>query len=114
KEDLEVLRPGWENWLKLHEDEKAQERESLYLRAQANAYQRDRAANQKVELLKLSLLGAATGVTDIWQVRLVPARGRYGRPMQVMVTAPNSRAASSIALKQHPGYVVGGVRKSNY
>ncbi|MFN3188994.1 MAG: SHD1 domain-containing protein [Aureliella sp.] len=114
KADLAVLQPGWENWLKQHEDEEAQARESLYLQAQAMNYQRDRAAQQQVELLKLNLLGAATGVTNIWQVRLVPGRGRYGRPMQVMVSAPNSRAASANALQRYPGYVVAGVRKASY
>lgn len=114
EKDLAVLKPGWENWLEQHESEEAQERESFYMRAQAMAYQKDRAAQKQVELLKLELLGAATGVTNIWQVGLTPARGRYGRPMAVMVSAPNSQAAAARALKRYPGYVVGGVRKASY
>ncbi|MFK7738177.1 MAG: SHD1 domain-containing protein [Pirellulaceae bacterium] len=112
--DLAVLKPGWETWLEQHESEEARERESLYMRAQAMAYQKDRAAKKQVELLKLELLGAATGVTNIWQVGLTPPRGRYGRPMAVMVSAPNSQAAAARALKRYPGYVVAGVRKASY
>ncbi|MEC8557295.1 MAG: SHD1 domain-containing protein [Planctomycetota bacterium] len=114
EKDLAVLKPGWDNWLAQDESEKERERESFYMRAQAMAYQRDRAAQKQVELLKLELLGAATGVTNIWQVGLTPARGRYGRPMVVMVSAPNSQAAGVQAMKRYPGYVVGGIRKANY
>lgn len=114
EEDLKVLEPGWESWLQLNESEEAQREESFLLQAQAIAYQKDRAANRQIELLKLELLGAATGVTNIWQVGLVPARGRYGRPMIVVVSAPNSRAATAKAMARYSGYVVGGVRKASY
>jgi hypothetical protein len=114
EEDLSVLKPGWENWLQQSESQEARERESFYMRAQAMAYQQDRAAQRQIELLKLELLGAATGVTKIWQVGLLPARGTYGRPMAVMVSAQNSQAAVEQALRRYPGYVLGAVRKASY
>jgi len=47
----------------------------------------------------------------MWEVSLRPAPGRYGRPLQVLVPAENSDLASRKALAQHPGYVLGPVRK---
>ncbi len=112
--DLKVLQPGWDLWLEQNESEELQQQESFLLRAQALEYQRNKAANRQIELLKLELLGAATGVTNIWQVGLVPAQGRFGRPLVVMVSAPNSSAATAKALAGYPGYVIGGVRKASY
>ena len=114
KDDLAVLEPGWKVWLEGQESEEERERESFLMRTQAMAYQRDRAAQQQIEVMKLELLGAATGVTNIWQVGLVPAQGRYGRPLAVMVSAPNSALATRQALSRYPGYVVAGVRKASY
>lgn len=114
EEALEVLEPGWKRWLDQHESEKARQQEDLLMRTQAMEYQRDRAAQQQIEMLKLDLLQVATGVTNVWQVGLVPARGQYGRPLAVMVTAPNSQAASAQAMARYPGYIVGGVRKASY
>ena len=77
------------------------------------AYQQDRAAKQQIEMLKLEMLGAATGLTSIWQVGLAPRQGTYGRPFAVMVTAQNSEIASQMALQKYPGYELVGVRKAN-
>ncbi len=77
------------------------------------AYQQDRAAKKQIEMLKLNLLGAATGVVDIWEVGLRPGPRTYGRPTSVLVSAQNSNQATQIALRQHPGYVLYGVRKAS-
>lgn len=113
EDDLAVLEPGWKLWLEKHESEDAREDESFLVRAQAMAYQRDRMAKRQIELLKLELLATATGATDIWQVGLVPAQGRYGRPLAVMVTGRNSQIAAQKALARYPGYVVGGIAKAS-
>jgi hypothetical protein len=112
-EDLAVLKPGWENWLSYHESEQNQERESFLVRSAAIAYQNDRAAKQQIEMMKLSLLAAATGVVEIWQVGLAPAPGTYGRPLMVMVPAENSSLATAMALRQNPGYVLLAVRRAS-
>jgi len=111
KEDLAVLEPGWRLWLEQHESEKLREQGSLMVRAQAQAYQADRKSQRQIEMLKLELLATATGVTSVWQVGLIPARGNFGRALAVMVTARDSQTASFQALQRYPGYSIGGVRK---
>jgi hypothetical protein len=113
KEDLEVLKPGWQNWLQSEADSSTREDESFLVRSAAMAYQQDRAARQQVELLKLNLLGAAAGVVDIWEVGLRPGPRTYGRPMSVLVSAPNSAQATQIALAKNPGFTVYGVRRAS-
>ncbi len=112
-EDLKVLKPGWELWLEKQESEESQERESLMMRSAAMAYQRDRAANQQIEVMKLDMLAAATGIIAIWQVGLIPGPGVYGRPMAVMVPAQNSEYAATLALQKNPGYTVLAVRRAS-
>ncbi|QDV25127.1 SHD1 domain-containing protein [Aureliella helgolandensis] len=112
-EDLAILEPGWQMWLEEDESQKTQERESFLMRSAAMAHQQDRAAKQQIEMLKLNLLGAATGAIGVWQVGLVPGQGVYGRPTSVMITAQNSGQARQIAMQNYPGYIVGGVRKAS-
>ena len=64
-------------------------------------------------MLKLEMLGAATGVIAIWQVGLAPGPGVFGRPMSVMVPAQNSEIASQLALQRYPGSVLVGVRRAS-
>ncbi|HBE69765.1 MAG TPA: hypothetical protein DDW52_16590 [Planctomycetaceae bacterium] len=112
KEDLEILQPGWERWLESEKDQGTRDEESFLMRSAALAYQRDRAERRQIERMKLSLLGAATGVVNIWEVGL---RSRAnGRPMRVLVTAENNVQAGQIALRQNPGFAIIGVRKASY
>lgn len=113
KSDLEILQPGWQRWLKSEEDPSSRSEESFLVRSAAMAYQQDRAAKRQIEMLKLNLLGAATGVVNIWEVGLRPGPRTYGRPTSVLVSAQNSNQATQIALRGHPGYVVYGVRKAS-
>lgn len=113
KSDLEILRPGWQRWLESEKDPSSRAEESFLVRSAAMAYQQDRAAKKQIEMLKLNLLGAATGVVDIWEVGLRPGPRTYGRPTSVLVSAQNSNQATQIALRQHPGYVLYGVRKAS-
>jgi hypothetical protein len=113
KEDLAVLQPGWEVWLERKESEEAQEKESFLMRAQAMAYQQDRAASRQIEMMKLDLLAAATGIVEIWQIALEPRPGVYGRPITIMVPAMGSGVASQIALQRYPGYMIGGIRRAS-
>lgn len=119
EEDQQVLEPGWKLWLeqnKQAEDDDSysqSDRESFLMRSAAMAYQQDRIAKRQVEIMKLNLLGAAAGVTEIWQVYLRPGPGRVGRPLTVMVPGRDSRAATQLAMRQYPGYIVHGVSRAS-
>lgn len=112
EEDLKLLKPGWERWLAADEDSLDRERENLYIESQAAAYQRNREATNQIARLQLGLLATVAGVTDLWEVRLVPAAGR-GWPISVVVPARDSRQATQMALAQNPGYAAGPVRRVN-
>jgi hypothetical protein len=112
-EDLAILQPGWEVWKEREESDKEREQESFLVRSAAQAYQQDRAAQRQIEMLKLDLLGAASGVIAIWEVGLVPRPGVYGRPTSVMVPAQNSQIATEIALRNYPAYILVGVRRAS-
>jgi len=115
---LEVLKPGWDAWVKASDDADARRRESLMLQSEAMEYQRyeqeESRQRQQIEILKLNLLAAQTGLTSIWEVGLRPGPGVYGRQISVMVTARNSEIATQMALQQHPGYFVFGVRRASF
>jgi hypothetical protein len=112
-EELAILEPGWELWKERAESDEARNRESFLVQSAAMAYQRDRAAKQQIEMLKLDMLGAMAGITAIWEVGLAPGPKTYGRPMSIMVTAQNSGIATQMALQRYPGYVLIGVRKAS-
>jgi len=115
-DDLEILQPGWEAWLNAEEDDQARAREDLLIQNEARQYQRQQQQDterRRIEVLKLNMLAAATGVTTIWEVGLEPGPGVYGRLTTVMVTARNSEVAARMALQQHPGYEVIGVRRAS-
>lgn len=112
-EEMSILEPGWELWKEREESDASREHESFLVRSAAMAYQRDRQSRQQIEMLKLDMLAAATGVIAIWQVGLAPAPGVYGRPISVMVPAQNSEIASQMALQRYPGSVLVGVRRAS-
>ncbi|MEM6689254.1 MAG: SHD1 domain-containing protein [Planctomycetota bacterium] len=116
-DDIEVLRPGWENWVKAHQNEQARQHESLMMQAEANEYQRQRNEleyqRQQIEYLRMNMLAARTGLTSIWEVGLEPPPGVYGRRTSVMVTARDSLTASQMAQSQYPGYRIFGVRRAS-
>ncbi len=112
-EELAILEPGWELWKERAESDDSRNRESFLVNSAAMAYQRDRAANQQIEMLKLDMLGAVAGVTAIWQVGLAPGPRSYGRPVTVMITAQNSDIASQRAMQRYPGYIFVGVRRAS-
>ncbi|MBL8890869.1 MAG: hypothetical protein JNL67_12890 [Planctomycetaceae bacterium] len=114
EKDLELLRSGWEAWLAAEQDAEARAREDFLVRQEAMQYQRmqhRKMQHEQMEILKLNLLASAAGVTTIWEVALLPAPGTRGRPMTVVVSAPNSQAAAQVAVQQHRGFVAGPIRK---
>jgi len=109
-EDLEVLRPGWERWRDGQESEATQRQESFLLAVQADQYRRQEQEAQQIRLMQTELLGAAAGLTTIWEVYLSPPPGVFGRPLSVVVSARDSLQAQRMAAARYPGFVVGATR----
>ena len=108
--DLEILEPGWEEWLAAEEDERAREQQSLSLQAQAAANRDRDQKKRQVAMLHLQLQGYDAGLFDLWEVALMPANGR-GAPLRVVVPGRDSRQAAAAAQAKHPNYRVGSVSK---
>lgn len=113
EKELKVLQPGWEAWTKSNDDKASRQRESLMMQTEARQYQQQQAQRQQIEILKLNMLAARTGLTSIWEVGLEPAPGVYGRRITVLVTARDSNQASQIAMQQYPGSRVFGIRRAS-
>lgn len=111
EDDLKVLEPGWERWLASHEEIEKRHQEDFMVQAQAEAYQRDRQANQQIAAMQLLLSAVDAGVTDLWEVYLQPQAGVAAPPQIVVVPGRNSREAVAFALSKNPGYVAGPVKK---
>jgi hypothetical protein len=108
--DLYALRPGYEQWKDGKASEASRAREDFLLQLQAEEHNRGRMESRQIEMMKLNLLAAATGVTTIWEVFLVPPPGVYARPLSVVVPARDSLQAQQMALAQHPGFRINATR----
>ena len=113
EEDLRVLQPGWERWLASEENAAYRQREDFLLRAQAQAYQHDRRVDQQIAAMQLMLSAVDAGITDLWEVYLIPKAGVAALPQFVIVPARDSRQAIVQALAKNPNYVAGPARKLN-
>ncbi|WP_404309597.1 SHD1 domain-containing protein [Neorhodopirellula lusitana] len=120
KKELDVLKPGWNAWSSAHADDVAKQNESLMMQTEARQYQQQQnqqqqesTQRQQIEILRLNMLAARTGLTSFWEVGLEPGPGVYGRRTSVMVTAQNSDIASQMVLSRYPGYRVFGVRRAS-
>jgi len=110
EQDLSVLRPGYEQWKDEKTNEESRSREDFLLTLQADEYHRQRTESRQIEMMKLNLMAAATGVTTIWEVLLVPPPGVFARPMSVVVPARDSLQAQQMALAQYPGFRINSTR----
>lgn len=86
------------------------DRERFLTRAALNAQLVDDRVEQQARYMRLELLAAASGATDLWNVSLLPKLG-YGYPYTVIVPGQNSQQAEAIATQRFPGYTVGGIAK---
>ncbi len=64
--------------------------------------------------MQLGMMAVNAGITNIWQVQLLPRPGVLARPMVVVVPAMNSAQASELAVQKYPGFVTGAIRQMNY
>jgi hypothetical protein len=111
EKDLEVLKPGWDEWVaaeKEHAKEEEakraeQERAELYMRARVRAQQQDQKQNMAINYF---VFGVAQ-----WQVQLIPKPGTNLPPTTAIVPGRNSHDARVAALQSYPQYVVGAIRR---
>jgi hypothetical protein len=113
EEDMKVLQPGWDEWRRVHggEGDEAKEDYAFLLRSLAAVRHRDKQVQREIAMMQLKLQAVQAGVTSLWEVTLLPADGRNGPPLWVVVPARDSRQATANALQQNPGYVAGPARR---
>jgi len=86
------------------------DRERFMTQASMAARVADSSVEQQARYMRLELLAAASGATDLWNVSLTPNSG-YGYPYYVIVPGQNSDAARVAALQRYPNYTVGGIAR---
>ncbi|HBO45404.1 MAG TPA: hypothetical protein DD670_16025 [Planctomycetaceae bacterium] len=109
--DVNILQPGWQRWLAAEKDRLQREHESFLLQSQAQAYQQDRLMNQQIAMMQLQMQGVQAGLTNLWEVRLIPGPGVMSPPLSVVVPGRDSRIATLEALRRNPGFVAGPVSR---
>lgn len=103
EKDLEVLKPGWDEWLEAKNNKVRQQEESTMLRSLANEYQRDRAITNQILMLRL-----ASDWFDLWEVELIAANGTSS---SVVVPARDSRQAQVAAKQMYPAAGIGAAQR---
>ncbi len=87
QDDLKVLQPGWDAWLKANqaeEDSQNREKQSVMLQAAAAARAQDQHVQRQVAMMQLTFGAVVAGVTSLWEVTLYPARPGVGPPLWVV------------------------------
>jgi hypothetical protein len=112
-DDRRFLESGRKEFRRQETTEEERENHALYMQHLAQEYQRDRMAERQIQRLQLGLLATSAGVTDMWEVAMIPPDGNFFMAQSVVVFARDSRQASVLAAQQWPGFVVGPVRRVN-
>jgi hypothetical protein len=117
-EDRRALEAGWDTWKAEDTKDDARKRESFLAEASAAEYQRNREAeannNRQIQMMQLGMMAVNSGITNVWQVQMLPRQGVRARPMAVMIPATNSAQASAMASQKYPGFAPGAIRQMNY
>lgn len=115
KTDQELLQPYWSDWLAWKRDQQAREddRRNLGFRLQAlsAAHLQNQQLKREIAQVDLKLQAVRAGITSLWEVTLYPDIGNPHPPMWVVAPGRNSEQAVAEALANHPGFVVGPVRR---
>ena len=113
-----LLEEGWDTWKAEATKVDERNRESFLAEASAAEYHRaletEAKTNQQIQLMQLGMMAVNSGITNVWQVQLLPRSGVRARPMVVVVPAMNSAQASERAVQKYPGFVPGAIRQMNY
>ncbi|QDS92171.1 hypothetical protein FF011L_09080 [Roseimaritima multifibrata] len=126
EKEAEEVRPGFARWQAAQQEDVSEEdryettsRERLALNSRDRQRRRYQAAGQQawqqrqMRMLELGLLAADAGVTDIWQVEVIPPNS-YGYGRMVVVSAQNSSFARRKVAQQFPGWMIGAIAKRSY
>ncbi len=115
--EANLVMPGFKRWLAAREGEVAEDdryntdsRERLMLDSYARLRGPDNVAERNYRQLELGLLTVNAGITEIWEVALLP-NAPYGYPRSVLIPGRDSATAEQIALRQYPGWQVAYVKK---
>ncbi len=115
--EAELVSPGFERWLAARVESTSEldryetdTRERLMLDSYARLRGEEQAGLQAMKLVELGLLSVNAGVTEIWEVGLLP-NTPYGFPRSVLVPGRDSLSAQEIAVQRYPGWQVGYARK---
>ncbi len=113
-ENRKILEAGREDYRRATTTDRERENHDLYMRSLAYEYQMRRELEQlQIQRLQLGLLATNAGITDMWEVSMIPPNGNFFMAQSVVVFARDSRQASLLASQQWPGYTVGPVRRVN-
>lgn len=112
-----LLEPGLVRWKALQKEKmkdidrsRYARREALLLSSAARAYQQDQAFKNQAQLMQLDMLAIDAGITDLWEVLLLPNHP-YAYPFTVVVPARDSASAQAAAAARYPGFTVDATRK---
>ncbi len=112
-----LLEPGLARFLalqkeKLKDEERSQlaKREALMLSSTARAYQLNAAQAAQARMLQLDLLAIDSGITDLWEVLVVPPNP-YAYPFSIVVTARDSGTAQALVAERYPSFQIDAARK---
>ncbi|QDT09263.1 SHD1 domain-containing protein [Planctomycetes bacterium K23_9] len=115
------IAPGFKRWKASQEEDVSEQdryetanRERLALQGRDRLRQQKRSARQRqMQMMELSLLSAASGVSDIWEVQIrSPYQYGYGRT--VLVNAQNSLQAKQLVAQKYARWQIGAIAKRSY
>lgn len=112
-DDRKFLESGREEYRHPETTDEDRMSHDLYMQAMAREYQQNRQYDNQVKLVQTQLLAVAAGVTDLWEVALIPPGGNIFQARTVIVPARNSLQASQMAAQQWPGFVIGPAARVN-
>jgi hypothetical protein len=118
--DAKEIAPNFARWKaaqaeEISEDERyaTQSRESLVLDSYQRLRTQEEVRQRNSKMFELGLLSVATGITDVWEVTLLPTNA-YSYPQTVVVSARDSLIAQQMVQQKYPNWRLGPIRKLNY
>jgi hypothetical protein len=112
-EDRRFLELGKDDFRHQETSERDRENHALYMQNLAHEFHQDRQMERQIQRLQLGLLATTAGVTDMWEVAMIPPNGNFFMAQSVVVFARDSRQASVLAAQKWPGFIVGSARRVN-
>jgi hypothetical protein len=109
--DRKLLKSGWADWVAKQHDAQLRMDHAFRLESFAAAHLQNQELQRQIAMIDLNLQAVRAGLTSIWEVTLYPLPGNPHPPIWVLMPGRNSTQASAAALMQHPGFVVGPVRR---